>query len=280
MLARFPVNHWNYIAGNDIDARPAATYGDIVSTPAGSAHTKGNWTDLVTVTQDCYWIEIVLHNGIAGGGQNYMLDIGIDAAGGTSYSVIIPNLLTGEPQSVPNGGGSKWAFPIRIPAGAQIGARMQYTLGSANNIYVYVRAYGAPSHPHLITFGSVVEAIGVNTGTTAGVSITSGTASEGSWTSLGTTTNRGIFVQSGWGCTDNTAAAVIYHLDVAADNNGTTPKIIQSDSLVRSTATELHSLFNCPLGWSEIKAGTTIYGRAQCSGTADASLTMAAYVVT
>lgn len=279
MLARFPVNHWNYIAGNDIDARPASAYGTIISTPI-TANTKGSWANLVTVTKDCYWLEIIIHNSNLGLVFNFLADIGIDAAGGTSYSVIIPNLLFGQVQSLPSGGGYRWSFPIRIPSGAQIGARVQCGTGTVSNTYCVVRAYGAPSHPHLITFGSVVEALGVDTATSTGTAITSGTTNEGSWTSLGTTTNRGIFVQSGWGCTDSTAAAVIYHLDVAADNNATTPKIIQSDSRVRSTATELHNLNNCIQGWSDIKAGTTIYGRAQCSGTADSSLTMAAYVVT
>lgn len=162
----------------------------VVCTP-GTSNVMGSWTDLMggTLANDSYGIWLGVADGSSGGGATnaHLMDIGIDYAGGSSYSVLIPYLgFAGE---VNTGGsnwrGALWFFPLFTPAGARLGVRAQ-SKGSANNITVKATVGQKPSRPDLIRYGTFVDSIGVDAANSRGTVYVPGTAGYGSWVSLGT----------------------------------------------------------------------------------------------
>jgi hypothetical protein len=71
----------------------------------------------------------------------------------------------------------------------------------------------------------------------------------------------------------------LYSCDISY-GDGTNQVILGSDKLyhIASSNEDLNSRLQPPFP-CEVPAGATIYGRMQCSGTADAGLSMAAYGV-
>jgi hypothetical protein len=70
-------------------------------------------------------------------------------------------------------------------------------------------------------------------------------------------------------------------MGLSADNHATNPKYLIRDLPVISTSIEQLSQLPAikPVMAEPVAAETTIYGRMQCSGTADSNLSMIAYGV-
>jgi hypothetical protein len=250
--------------------RPAAAFGTAVTPAAGS---YGSWANLISaISADAFGILININsNYTSGAGRNTVVNIGIDYAGGTSYSVFIPDLICGSADSYVAGGrsgnGVWYFFPIFIPAGASIGVQSNSTVATAHRVAAML--YQNPANPSCIRKGSFVEAIGISGN--QGTAITPGSTSEGSWTSIGTTSKRlwwwqiGVQVPS----TDTSHNAGALHYDLAV-GDATNKAIIILDLCVQVSASECIS--NRPLTagveW-EVEAGSSIYVRAQTSGTAE-----------
>lgn len=279
MLGQVGVNRFDYTVGNGYTTRPAAAFGTSV-TP-GASNAMGSYSaSMATLTKDCYYIVVNFNSGkFAGEARDILADIGIDPAGGTSYSVLLPNLLASNACDYDTFEGGIWyQFPIFIPSGSTIACRAQVNAATARTLRCAIWCMGGPTHPHLIRWGTRCEAIGVTTASSSGTAVTSGTTNEGAWTSLGTSANRNFYYQMGFGINDLSIVGNTYHLDLAADNNATTPKIIMRECVSNSNTNENLTLVQ-PEGWMSVPASTTIYGRIQCDGTADSSLSMAAYGV-
>ena len=143
------------------------THGEIV-TASGTAHTKGSWTQLLTATAfDAYWLEAkVTATQVINTDCSSLLDIGIDAAGGTSYTVVVPDVLVGQAGNI-NSYNSDFTIPVYIPAGSTVAARMQSAIISQTAV-VGVALYGGvgddpfPMQSHVVAYG-------VNTGDSGGV---------------------------------------------------------------------------------------------------------------
>jgi hypothetical protein len=89
-------------------------------TAAGSAHTKGSWTQLLASTaRRCGWLLVSILNANMVDCR-YLIDVGIGGAG--SEAVLIPDLLAGYSST-------NWtvlfSFPVMIPPGSRIAARCQ-----------------------------------------------------------------------------------------------------------------------------------------------------------
>lgn len=254
--------------------RPAAANGTSV-TPSTSGY--GTAVQLgADLTFDAYGILININsNSASNASRNTIVKIVVDEAGGTSWSDRITGLLAGGASTyVVSGSGQWYFFPIFIPAGAAVAAAAYGTVTTA--IRVGAVFLQKPSNPSMVRKGSLVETIGVSG--TAGTSFTPGTTSEGAWTLLGTTTNRLWWWQLGLQVSNADTAwnAAAIHCDLAVGDGSTFDIIIQDLVINTSTA---EALVNAPLTagveW-DVPAGSSIYMRAQSSGTLD-SYTAAAY---
>jgi len=281
---------WRF--SNDSAARPgSALRGRTVSggLGGGTANTKTAWFEIVTASECAYDVYGVLVNlngmSSAAVAQDCLVDIGIDPAGGTSYTVLLPNLLASCCPAYNVGFGGHWYyFPIFIPAGSSIGARSQGNVagfpGSSDTPFAFVTLFGKPRDLSLVKFGTYCLDLGTNTAASNGTSITSGGASEGSWTTIATSISKpGFWWQIGFGVNDSTMSAVQYHCDLAI-GDGSNKQIVIQDRIVQSTTSEQLSTMLVSRGCGyEISGGQNAYLRYQCSGTADSSLSGIVYMV-
>lgn len=260
--------------------RPAAAMGTSV-TPAQNA--KGSWSAAIlsnTAEESC-----LVHIGINAAAANAtakdcIVDIGVDPANGTSYSVVIPDLLAScaGPYSVYSGGLHYW-FPLRIPKGSSIAARASVNNATVGTLNVIVRLMGRPRNVLAWRTGSKVVAYGITAASSRGTTVTAGTTSEGTWTLLGSPAECPWFWQVGFGCNDSTMSALQYHMDLGIGSSTSNVRVVFEDILVHSNASEQVGIVSQPGGWMTMKDGENVYGRLQCSGTADSGLSMAAYGV-
>ena len=268
---------WSYDSRTD---RPSTTDG--TSTTPGN-NSKGSYSSAIVsaanMANDAWWVEIYVSSGAgSGAARDTLVDIGMDPAGGTSYSVLIPDLLA--PNSAPYAtfGGIQYSFPLHIPAGAQLAARTSVNNATGGNPRVAIAVYGRPTRPDMRWKGKYVEALGITAASSNGTTITSGTTSDGSWTSLGTASFDSSYVEVGFGINDSTMSALGYHMDVSHGASGGDVADL-SDVLASTTAAEQVTKYPSGQTYCNVPAGTTVYGRMQCSGTPDSGLSMAAYLV-
>lgn len=275
------LNAYNWSAGSHTTTRPATAFGATV-TPAQNA--MGSWVQLMTgaaVARDVFAILInVNSNNVSAAARDTLVDIGVDPAGGSSYSVVIPYLLAScaAPYNIGNGG-VWYYFPLWIRAGSSIAARASVNNATVGTCRVNCSVYGSPRDRRLIKVGTRVEAIGVSTGTSNGTSTTSGTTSDGAWASLGTVARDAWWWQAGMGVNDTTMSALAYHLDLAIGDASNKIVVIENSLITTTTGEQLNKMPNVADIGKYAPAGTNVYARLQCSGTADASLSTAAYAL-
>lgn len=262
--------------------RPAAAIGATV-TPA--QNSKGSYAQVFTaLARNCYFLSININsNNVAAAARNTLVDIGIDPAGGTSYTVLIPDLLGSCASalgalSTTAGHGIWYHFPIWIPAGATVGARASVNNATVGTLRVRCKAYGSPRDRSLVKVGTRVTAYGITGASSAGTTITSGTTSEGTWTSLGSIAHRNWWWQAGMGVSDSTMSALMYYMDLGVGDGSNKFVVIENEEVLTSGSEALSKLgIIAGCEFLTPASGQTVYGRLQCSGNADASLSMAAY---
>ena len=167
-------------------------------TGESTAHVKGAWTQIqAALPFDGFFIQAVAKQVRSSGVETkVMCDIGVDPAGGTSYTVYVPNILFG---FVDTGNISPASFgiPLYIPSGSTIAARIQ---GSVTSETASIGAYvygGTPSDNPYPVQGLVVD-YGTTTSSSSGISPTNASAdTEGAWTEIVASTthpHRGVSV--------------------------------------------------------------------------------------
>lgn len=255
--------------------RVSATWGTSV-TPATGA--KGAYADVIgtPLTDDAYGILIWVHStGATNASRNYVMDVGVDPSGGTSYTVRIPDLLVGGAGTMVSGrAGVYYYFPLHVRAGSTLGVRAQGSVTTA--ILVGIQLLQQPMNPAAFRKGSFVEAYGISA--PGGTSLTLGTTSEGAWQLVGTTTNPVWWWQVGYqiGTADTSWSNAAITIDLAV-GDASDKNIIISDMVVTTSTAE--ALGNPPIQAGvefPAKAGTNVYVRGQHSGTVDTP-TVAAY---
>jgi hypothetical protein len=267
---------------DSITARPTSSALGTAVTGSGSIDTKSSYQEIFSaaaVTNDVYGIRIACGVlGVNGETRMVLADIATDPAGGTSYSPVINNLAF-MPCNTSFTSAWQYFFPLFIKAGSSIAIRQQCGTASVNCQY-RVWLYCKPTRPESWRVGSFVETIGATTASTTGTAVTPGTTSEGSWTSLGTTTNAVWYWQAGMLIDDTTITAnSVYDFDMGVGAVGQSDVVIQGISCY-ATSGETLSPLNTPSMNEcirETSAGSNVYGRAQCSGTADSNVSMIAY---
>lgn len=253
-------NAWGFRYQNQTNG--ATTLGTSV-TP-GASNAEGAWTQVAAaanITTDVYWIDVCVSAGATSANvKSHLLDIGIDPAGGTSYTPWLSDLVCGN-SATAAAGGRWWTFPCLIRAGSSVAVRVQGSNATAGTVRVFLVFYGKPKHPELIRPGAYTETIGTITGS-SGVSFTPGNATWGTWTSLGTTTRPHHWVQLGWQIDNATMSAHGTLLQLGIGDGTTFHVILQTAG--QMTTSEAITSFMAPGGW-EIPAGATLYVRGNNS---------------
>jgi hypothetical protein len=275
-----PQAGFNYVTGNGVTTRPNAAFG---TTYSPGNNTYGSYVEIVSdtnVTKDCYGIRICINgNSSSGAARNALCTIGIDTSGGTSYVDFISHLLCSDCSGYSTATGINYYFPVFIPAGTAIAAKGSVNNASAGLTGVAIWLYGAPENPERLLYGTGVETIGVVPASSSGTAVTSGTTSEGAWTSLGSSTKPCMWWQIGMGSNSSAMASNGYHAELGY-GDGTNNKILVPDQHFIFTATEAISNTLASPFPGLAPAGSTVYGRVQCSGASpDGTLSMAAYGV-
>lgn len=258
--------------------RPGGAIGTSV-TPGNN--TKGSWVQLLSgLAYEAIDVEVQINSGSSSAAaRDILVDIGYDPAGGTSYSVLIPDLLGSCAGGLADLGPCVYHFPLKIPAGATVAARASINNGTVGTVRVIINVKGRPAHPTLHKVGTYVVAVGITSGSSSGTAITPGTTSDGSWTSLGSPSKPAWHWQLGFGVSDSTMSALCYYGDLSV-GDGTNYSLIIKDMLWRTDGSERSSFYNPSSGCEKyVGTGGTLYARIQCSGTADAGISAAAYGV-
>ena len=150
----------------------ASEFGTVV-TAAGSANTKGSYSTLIASTAyDAYGIMIEFYNtAVASTATSQLTDIALGAA--SSERVVIPNLFSGNAGTSigAQNAGNAFFFPLFIPAGSRISARMQSLIAS-DTVNVKVTLFQWPING--VPTIERVTAYGVDTGDSGGVAHTPG----------------------------------------------------------------------------------------------------------
>jgi len=262
--------------------RPTTAFGTSV-TPG--TNTMGSYAQLIagaSVTNDVWAILININScAVSAAIRSALVDIGIDEAGGTSYTVKIPYLLVTSASPYNIGSGGVWYyFPLFIKAGSSIAARAQVNNATVGTLRCWATLFGQPRRPETTRLGQYVHSFGQTTASSSGTVFTCGTTAEGAWTQLGSATTRPLWWwQIGFDCAEATPnwTAQVIHLDNAA-GDATTKKVIIENLVICTTTAE--QINNSPLTagcTGNVAVGDLVYGRGQSSGTPDTPLSMMAY---
>jgi hypothetical protein len=265
---------------SNLPATPGTPYGTVVAAPA-TANTMGSWVQLLpALSEDIVGLYVMVNSWQRAGvlDRSLLMDIGIDPAGGASYSVLITNINVG---AVGNGmvaaaaGERTFWFPIRIPAGATVAARVQSPVATAANVSVAVMGFGGSSRPEAQFVGSFAQTLGAVPASSRGTVLTPGNGAFGSYTSLGTTTEDLSWWQFGLGSTDASMAVVYTHYEVAFGD--ATNKSLLLTFIDGHTSNEYIREFlsgNLIMGqcYCPLPAGTQLWVRALASGAPDTGI--------
>lgn len=185
---------------------------------AGATNTKGSYSTLgstLTVPWSGFFVMI---GNPSGTNRDFLVDISVDPAGGTTYQLLVPDVLygIGNVDSV-----AYHHIPIPLPSGAQVAARCQSSTASSTIAASVVGYVGALAHP--APLGRCVN-YGSNTADSSGVTIPGNATAntEGAWTAVGSATvvpHRALSLCIG-SLKDGTRVAATYLLDIGLDLGG------------------------------------------------------------
>jgi hypothetical protein len=250
-----------------LQTTPSTTPG--VSVTPGSG-VKGSYVQLASganLTSDVYGIRLwVVAGNTSTGIRDILLDIGLDPAGGTTYSQVggINNIFAPQDSNAVEGG-RVFEFPLFIKAGTSVGVCAQSN--STSTVRVAAWFFGRPVHPENLAIGTYSETIGVSGN--GGTPFTCGnTSAWGSWTSLGTTTRPCWYWVLAWGHNVGTTTAQMYFAELGY-GDGTNMVTIIPCAPMHNPGTAEKSGSPLLRGIWEVPAGGTLYVRGSASGTAE-----------
>ncbi len=139
-------------------------------TAHATSHTKGSWAQLVASAPfDVTRIGVGSHSGTSGSSTNtsQLTDIGVGA--NPNEKVLIANIPTGySTLHMSAGAGPAW-FPVEIPSGTRISARMQAVI-TVDEVDIRLFMYGGTSWSSIPVFQSV-DTLGAVTASSHGTQL-------------------------------------------------------------------------------------------------------------
>lgn len=266
MILGNQVNSFNSI----VEVGGTFTFTPGVSVTPGVSSVNGAWTAWATPTDDVYGIYLGINGGaVATTAKNATFDIGIDPSGGTSYTVLMQNVLCG---SITVAGwifGKSFYFPLYIKAGTSIAIRAATSHTAASAIRFYGQLACKPSNPAAIWAGSYCETIGYTSGC-LGTAWTQGTTTaKSAWSALGTTTRPLKYWQLSCGWNNTVYTPMGSWVDIGY-GDATNPTILFTDFWTGTASVAEEMMPSCPPlnAFADVPAGTTMYIRSSIWGTA------------
>jgi hypothetical protein len=281
-MIRAGVNEFAKVIRSVADGtQPAAAYGTSV-TPGNNSY--GSYASVIagaSVTDDVFGIYIqVCANTTSTAARDTILTIGLDPAGGTSFTDTINHLLVscaGLYFGAASGPGVSYFFPLFIKAGTSIGAKASVNNATVGTLRCSVRLLCQPSRPELVRVGSFVTTFGDTVASSTGTAVTAGTASEGTYTQLGSALASPLwFWQLGVGANSGTMENNALHADLGLGDASNKRTIITNDDTFTTSA---EALIATHVGaYANGATGDLVYGRLQHAGSG-AYYSMMAYGV-
>jgi len=251
---------------SNFTARPGSTWGTVLTSDS-VAHTEpATETQLIASTAfDTDMVRIYFHtNSGATTNSSSLVNIKVGAAG--SEQTIIPNLIAGFVGDGSTQSKRVYSFPLRIPAGSRISATHR-SIRTSTAVYCMIELLGGGDGHHWV--GTAVEAVGANTADSGGTSVTVGTTSDGTLTSIGTNTyDWGFIIPAVAGQSTSTNGSL--HAWDIASGSATSDLIPGLDEFISRLSTSEAIMGNTTGRYCHVPAGTTLYARSQSSGAAEA----------
>lgn len=262
--------NWTY---DNWGTNPAATIG--TSVVPGASDSEGSWTQIASsanIAQDVYGFYIQVHSGATSAQiKQHLLDIGVDPAGGTSYTAILSNLAIGNSPTLTQAGNREFFFPIFIKAGSSVAVRIQGSNATAGTVRVVAKFYGQRSAPGMIPVGTFTETLGYTSGT-LGTTVTPGNAADGSWADLGATSSPLWWWQLGYQINNGTITAEYTYLELAwgdASNKHTIFKMMHGGTTGETAGAAAQTNLLWMAAYAPVPAGAHIYVRGRCNNAPD-----------
>lgn len=253
-------------------------------TASATPHTLGSFVSLIAATSfDAYLCGVTIKDVFASTvDTSALVNIGVDPAGGTTYTVEIPNILAGG--ALGAGGCKQIWFPVFFPKGSQVAAQIQGLVVSQTAI-VGVVLLGGKNRSNPFPHRSRIQDYGADTATSGGTLMANASLDvKGAWTQLGADTTRrhsGLIVGSQ--IADAAVLATRFLVDIGIDPaGGTSYGVVLPDVYVTLAGTEFGTTaepLGCLLG-IDIPVGSSIAARAAASsnnGQADLEVAVHAF---
>lgn len=255
-------------------ANPSGTPG--TSVVPGATNAEGAWTQVASganIAQDCYWAYIKISGGATSVQQkNHLIDIGVDPAGGTSYTAVISNMVGGQAATLTASGGSReWLFPLFIKAGSSVAVRVQGSNATAGTVRIITKFWGRPTRPEACPVGAFSQTFGAAAGS-LGTSFTPGNAADGAWVDLGATSNPLWWWQFGVQVNNTVVSGEAVYVDIAY-GDVTNKHIITRDMLIGTTLEAVGMSMQTQMlacsAYRPVPSGANVYIRGRCQDAPD-----------
>lgn len=278
-----PTAELRLVADSQSGVRPAAAYGTSV-TPGNNAYSS--YVSLLSATsEDSDWIEINI-NSIAttATASDTLVTIGVDPAGGSSYSDFIPHLICSAASPYISAGslmgGAWYRFPVRVRSGSTLAVKATQNNASPIAASVLVRLYRQSRLDVGPRIGSYIKTFGETTATSTGTAITPGTTSDGAWTQLGSAVGADdnlFFWQLGLGVNNSAMNNCAHHIDLGIGDGTNYRTPILDQPVLMTNAEQLSAMYGGAC--AEVANGDKIFARAQTSTTVLTGISAIAYGV-
>ncbi|MGE3690242.1 MAG: hypothetical protein AB7F98_02540 [Novosphingobium sp.] len=254
-------------------ANPSSTPG--TSVVPGATNAEGAWTQIASsanISQDCYWLYLQVHSGATSAqAKNHLLDLGIDAAGGTGYTPFFDNLVVGASPALTVAGNREFLFPVFIPAGASVAVRMQGSNATAGTVRVMAKFYGQPTKVLASPRGAFSQTFATIAGSN-GTGFTPGNAADGAWVDLGSASRNLWWFQLGYQIDNSTITAEYTYIDVAwgdATNKQNMFRVMHGGTTGETCGLAAQTQLLFCAACNPVPAGANIYIRGRCNNAPD-----------
>ncbi len=253
----------------NFSGQPATSWGTVLTSAATAHNYPATFTELIASTAfSTDWVNILFHSNFATATDTDSI-VTIYAGAAAAEQILIPDLLAGwanvfDGQGLNN---KTYGFPLRIPASTRLSARHR-SVRTSTAVTCMIELLGGGDH----WTGSRVEGVGLGAAGTSsqGTAVTPGTASEGSFTTIGSATvyDWGYAVPMIGGNVDVTMLSDVIAADLGV---GGVALVGLDEWLFYAYTTETAGPGHGQIGrYTHIPAGTTLQLRAQALTSAEA----------
>lgn len=265
----------------------SAAFNSAGNTMTPGNNTYGSFASIISgasVTDDVYGFWLCIDgSAVSGAARNCLVKIGLDPAGGTSFSQLLISDLSGScagfnSQFNSAVGGIWYWFPLFIKAGTSIGSAASVNNATVGACQAYVRLHCKPSRPDLLRVGTFVRTFGSTPASSSGTAITPGTGAKSSYVQLGSATadnlwwwNLGVF------CNNNAMNDNMSFWDLAIGDASNKRNVIPDQWVIPSSSETL--AFRSYGGYAQSAPGDLVYARAGGISASPTGMSVAAYAV-